>query len=59
MTCCFAIIPDGNSQPAALFNDLEDAMDWGLKRYGGDAFKIRYLSVMKVESDAKRPSNDG
>jgi hypothetical protein len=50
MTCCFAIIPDGNTEPAALFEELEDAMDWGLRRYGDNAFQIRYVEVSAVES---------
>jgi hypothetical protein len=45
MTCCYAIIPDGTTEPAALFEDLEDAMDWGLRRFGDDAFQIRYVEV--------------
>jgi hypothetical protein len=57
MTCCFAIIPDGTAQPAALFEDLEDAVDWGLRRYGDDAFRIRYLKVTPVEG-AEHPEND-
>ena len=54
MTCCFAIIPDGTAQPAALFEDLEDAVDWALQRYGGDAFRIRYLRVTPVETADRR-----
>ena len=38
---CFAIVPDGQSTPAALFRELEDAMEWGLARYGGDRFTIK------------------
>lgn len=57
MTCCFAIIPDGTGQPAALFEDLEDAVDWALRRYGDDAFRIRYLRVTAAEPDA-RPEED-
>ena len=49
MTCCYAIIPDGSSEPAALFEELEDAMDWGLQRYGDDAFQIRYLEVTAMQ----------
>jgi hypothetical protein len=45
MTCCFAIIPDGTTEPAALFEELEDAMEWGLRRYGDDRFQIRYVEV--------------
>jgi hypothetical protein len=26
----YAIIPDGQNAPSALFIDLEDAVDWGL-----------------------------
>ena len=50
MTCCYAIIPDGTDEPAALFEELEDAMDWGLRRYGDDAFQIRYVEVSAPES---------
>jgi hypothetical protein len=46
MTSCYAIIPDGTTEPAALFQALEDAMDWGLRRYGDDAFQIRYVEVV-------------
>src|SRR5688572_14829853 len=33
MNCCYAIVPDGSLEPVALFEALEDAMDWGLKRF--------------------------
>jgi hypothetical protein len=54
MMSCFAVFPDGAATPAAVFADLEDAMDWGLERYGGDAFGIRYLEVAQVESAERR-----
>lgn len=44
----YAIIPDGQDAPSALFTELEDAVDWGLSTYGGDAFRIRYLQVAQV-----------
>jgi hypothetical protein len=50
MTCCYAIVPDGVDEPAALFEELEDAMDWGLQRYGNDAFRIRYVEVTQVDA---------
>jgi hypothetical protein len=50
MTSCYAIVPDGFSEPSALFEDLEDAMEWGLHRYGGDAFQIRYVEVTALEA---------
>jgi hypothetical protein len=46
MTCCYAIIPDGTTEPTALFEDLEDAMDFGLRRYGDDSFQIRHVEVV-------------
>jgi hypothetical protein len=49
MTCCYAIVPDGTTQPAALFEELEDAMDWGLRRYGDDAFQIRFVEVTALD----------
>ena len=47
----YAIIPDGQNAPSALFIDLEDAVDWGLSTYGGDAFCIRYLEVAQVQTE--------
>lgn len=49
--CCFAIIPDRSHQPLAMFADLQDAMDWGLKRLGGDPFRIKYISVARVDRE--------
>ena len=48
----FAVIPDGNSSPAAVFTTLEEAIDWGLSRYGSDSFRIRALEVQTVRADA-------
>jgi len=45
----FAIIPDGDQQPSALFTDLEAAMNWGIETYGCDAFRIQWLEVAQVE----------
>jgi hypothetical protein len=49
--CCFAIIPDRSHQPLAMFSDLQDAMDWGLKRLGGNSFRIKYISIARVERE--------
>lgn len=54
MSCSFAIIPDGSNQPAAVFAELEDAMDWALSRYGGDAFRIRHVELEPKEQLAPR-----
>ncbi len=59
MICCFAIIPDGDQQPSAMFTDLEDAMDWGLETYGGDAFRIRYIQVTPVENGDRTSGPNG
>jgi hypothetical protein len=56
----YAIIPDGQNAPSAIFTELEDAVDWGLHTYGGDAFRICYLEVAQVENEdrdvAHRPT---
>ena len=51
---CFAILPDepsadGTSRPLALFQTLEDAIEWGSKRYQGGAFRIRFVQFVPVE----------
>lgn len=59
MHCCFAIIPDDISSesagPVALFQSIEDAMDWGLSRYKGGSFRVRYERLMLVEPDDAKP----
>jgi hypothetical protein len=50
MFSCFAIIPDGKNEPAALFADFRDAMDWGLTTFGNRGFRVRFLKVAQVES---------
>jgi len=55
MISCFAVIPDGQDAPAALFTELEDAMDWGLRAFGGGGFRIRYLEVTPIEKDERCP----
>jgi len=42
----FAIVPDQTQQPAALFAELEDAIDWGLRTFGTDAFRIRWIELV-------------
>ena len=54
--CCFAIIPDHTHQPLAMFADLQDAMDWGLKRLGGNSFCIKYISIARIESEDAAPN---
>jgi hypothetical protein len=50
MIGCYGVFPDGVARPVAVFRELEDAMDWALERYGGNAFDIRYVEMMRVES---------
>jgi hypothetical protein len=54
MIGCFGIFPDGAAAPTAVFENLEDAMEWGLRRYGGDAFGIRYVEMARVERAEER-----
>jgi hypothetical protein len=50
LTCCFAIIPDGNDVPVAVFENLEDAMEWGVRKYGGGRFTIRHMPVTQASA---------
>ena len=34
-----------------MFADLQDAMDWGLSRLGGNAFRVKYMSIAQIESE--------
>jgi hypothetical protein len=54
MRDAYAVIPDGNSAPAAVFFDVEEAIDWALTRYGSDAFSIKGLAVQPLPE-----GNDG
>jgi hypothetical protein len=58
MRDAYAVIPDGSSAPSALFRDLEEAIDWGLTRYGSDAFCIKGLAVepLPAEEPARQAS---
>ncbi len=49
MGCCFAIFPDGKPVPSALFQELADAIDWAMERYGADKFSVRHYDVARVE----------
>jgi hypothetical protein len=53
--CCFAIIPENAHQPLAMFADLQDAMDWGMHRLAGNPFRVKYISVARIESDGASP----
>jgi hypothetical protein len=53
----FGVIPDGSQKPAGLFQDLEDAIDWALRRYGSDAFRICHHDALPAPAeDAKTAS---
>lgn len=41
----YAVIPDHTRAPAALFADLESAIEWALARYGSDTFAIRFVEL--------------
>lgn len=42
--CTYAVIPDGAEEPAAIFLDLEHAIEWGLTTFGQDRFAIRKVT---------------
>jgi hypothetical protein len=49
VTCSFAIIPDGSGgKPVAVFENLEDAMEWGVTKFGGGKFSIRHIPVTEA-----------
>ena len=54
---CFAVFPDkdpptrSSGAPIALFDSLEDAMDWGLGRFPGGAFRLKYLKFILLEGE--------
>jgi hypothetical protein len=47
----FAIFPDDSEGPAAIFMDLEDAIAWGVHRYGADRFSIRHCPAVVTEAE--------
>jgi hypothetical protein len=49
MLSCFAIIPDGEELPCALFTELEDAMDWACRAYAGKTYRIRFVRMAQIE----------
>lgn len=51
MMCRFGIVPDGADEPAAVFQDLEDAMLWGLEKFGAEKFSIRRCAMAEVRGD--------
>ncbi len=56
MNCCFAIVPDGRDLPTAIFENLEDAMDWALARYGDNQFAIRHVTMTELPTAERRAS---
>jgi hypothetical protein len=52
MRDAFAVTPDSSSSPSAVFRTLEEAIDWGLVRYGSDAFSIRGVVLAPIEAKA-------
>ena len=51
LACCFAVSPEGQSAPAAIFSDVEDAISFGLEKFGSDGFRIRHCPVLEISSD--------
>jgi hypothetical protein len=57
MNCCYAIYEDTDDcaeparDPAAVFADLEDAMEWAARRSPAGRCRIGYLPLVPVEPD--------
>jgi hypothetical protein len=47
--CCFAIVADDQDEPTAAFEHLEDALDWAVRHYGSNSFRIRHLRLVVAE----------
>ena len=41
----YAVIPEGSTQPVAYFAHLDVAINWGLRQYGSDGFRIRFACI--------------
>ncbi len=59
MSCCFAIVPDAQERPVAVFADLEDAISWACERFCDGSYKISFLELTQVEQDEARSRRDG
>jgi hypothetical protein len=49
--CSYAVVPDETGCPAAVFLDLDEAIDWALTRFGSDRFAIRRYQALEILSD--------
>jgi len=49
MKTYFAVVRDGQEQPAAVFQQLQDAIDWGVSAIGADKFSIRGVAGAATE----------
>jgi len=45
MDDAYGVYPDGLPGPVAVFQELEDAIAWGLDRFGQDRFAIRHCPL--------------
>jgi hypothetical protein len=50
----YEVIPDDAASPPAVFEQLEDAIAWGLEAHGSDGFRIRWVSLA-VQAAVPRP----
>jgi hypothetical protein len=52
MELCFAVVADGDEQPTAVFQSLEDALDWAVLRLGSNRFRVRQLRLVPMPGGA-------
>ncbi len=61
MTGGFAIVPEdpsspsGLGHPVAVFEHLEDALEWAALRFAARPFRIRYVSLLETGGDVPLP----
>ena len=55
LPCCFAVVRDeDDSQPLAVFQHLEDALDWANGRFRRRPFRIRQVQLLRLEEERSR-----
>jgi hypothetical protein len=59
MNCCYAIFPDDRddeTQPTAVFEHIEDAMDYASSRYATGNCRIKYIALAAVQPGDRQAS---
>ncbi len=59
ITLSFAVLTadQTHAHPAAVFEELEEAIEWALRRFGSVRFRIRSVELAPVQRD-EAPARD-